>query len=116
MPVVTKDIVPGLVATGASARLAEEVAPRFKVGDRVHARNINPANHTRLPRYVRGKVGTIETDNGVFIFPDTAAHGRGETPQHVYCVSFSAQDLWGPAASPKDKLNISMWDDYLDLA
>ena len=31
------------------------VAPQFQVGQRVRARNINPAGHTRLPRYARGK-------------------------------------------------------------
>src|SRR5262249_15465922 len=31
------------------------IAPLFHVGDRVRARNINPAGHTRLPRYARGK-------------------------------------------------------------
>jgi nitrile hydratase subunit beta len=32
---------------------------RFKVGDPVKTRNINPPTHTRLPRYARGKLGTI---------------------------------------------------------
>src|ERR1700733_5545427 len=36
--------------------------PRFRQGDRVVARNINPTGHTRLPRYVRGKRGVIERD------------------------------------------------------
>ena len=30
---LTPDIVPVVVATGASARVAEPVAPRFRVGD-----------------------------------------------------------------------------------
>src|SRR5258708_25623104 len=33
------------------------IAPaKFKAGDRVRARNIHPATHTRLPRYVRGQL------------------------------------------------------------
>jgi len=36
---------------------------RFHAGQRV--RNINPPSHTRLPRYARGKVGTIERDAGI---------------------------------------------------
>jgi len=35
-------------------------AAAFKPGDKVRAKNINPPTHTRLPRYVRGRVGTIE--------------------------------------------------------
>ena len=38
---------------------------RFQVGQRVRARNMNPVGHTRLPRYVRGKTGSIVRDGGV---------------------------------------------------
>lgn len=116
MPVVTKDIVPAMVATGASARVAHDVAPLFKVGDRVRAKNVNPTRHTRLPRYVRGHVGTIIIDHGVFGFPDTMAHHEGEKPQHAYAVRFRATDLWGPSASPRDSVTIDLFDDYLEPA
>ena len=51
---------------------------RFKEGQKVMARNINPRTHTRLPRYVRGKVGTVLKNLGSFAFPDTRAHGLGD--------------------------------------
>ena len=91
------------MANGAS-RPAEiaPVAPTFRVGQRVRARNINPAGHTRLPRYARGKAGTVERDHGVFVFPDTNAHFLGEKPQHVYSVRFAARELWGEQAAPHD--------------
>jgi hypothetical protein len=85
-------------------------------GQRVRARNINPIGHTRLPRYARGKEGTIDRDHGVFIFPDTNAHFLGEKPQHVYSVRFAARELWGEQASPRDSVYIDMWDDYLEPA
>lgn len=116
MPVLTKDIVPGLVATGASARVAHEVPATFKAGDVIRAKNINPKTHTRLPRYIRGKVGVVEFDHGVFVTPETAAHGQGENPQHVYNVSFKATELWGSDASPKDSLRIDLWDDHMERA
>ena len=87
---LTPDIVPTLTATGASARVAAHVAPRFRVGDRVRVRNHNPVTHTRLPGYLRGKLGIVEQDHGVFAFPDTHAHGLGEKPQHCYSVRFTA--------------------------
>jgi nitrile hydratase beta subunit len=99
-----------------SARRDVAVSPRFKVGERVRARNLNPANHTRLPRYARGKAGTVERDHGVFLFPDTNAHFLGEKPQHVYSVRFSARELWGDAGMPQDAVYIDMWDDYLESA
>ena len=49
-PVLTQDIVALVVSTGASARVSHDIAPRFKAGDRVRAKNINPTTHTRLPR------------------------------------------------------------------
>jgi nitrile hydratase len=114
MPSLTKDMVPGLVATGGSCRVDVDVPPRFGPGDQIIARNLHPAHHTRLPRYVRGKRGVVERDHGVFVFPDSSAHGQGEKPQHVYSVKFSARELWGPDASPRDHLYIDLWDDYMD--
>ncbi len=90
------------------------VRPTFKVGQRVRARNINPTGHTRLPRYARGKTGTIVRDHGVYLFPDTNAHFAGEKRQHVYSVRFAARELWGEGASPRDFVHLDMWDDYLE--
>ncbi|WP_027349525.1 nitrile hydratase subunit beta [Halotalea alkalilenta] len=113
-PVLTLDMVPLVVQTGASARVDHAVAARFAVGDQIRAKNFNPTTHTRLPRYVRGKVGRIEADHGVFATPDTMAHGQGEQPQHVYSVSFTALELWGEARA--DKVYIDLWDSYLEEA
>ena len=82
----------------------------------MRARNINPIGHTRLPRYARGKTGVVERDHGVYGFPDTNAHFQGEKRQHVYSVRFTARELWGDAASPRDSVHIDMWDDYLERA
>ena len=92
------------------------IAPLFQVGQRVRARNINPTGHTRLPRYARGKIGQIDRDHGVYVFPDTNAQYLGEKRQHVYSVRFVARELWGEIASPRDAVYIDMWDDYLERA
>ena len=42
----------------------------FRVGDRVRARTVHKAGHTRLPRYVRGRLGKIVADNGNHHLPD----------------------------------------------
>jgi nitrile hydratase len=105
-----------LLAAGRVARRDAAATPRFQVGQRVRTRNINPTDHTRLPRYARGKLGTVERDHGVFVFPDTNAHFLGEKPQHVYSVRFSARELWGEQAKPQDALYIDLWDDYLEPA
>ena len=116
MPVLTRDAVESVSTGGASCRVDADVAPKFKPGDKVVVRNINPVGHTRLPRYVRGKRGVVDRDHGVFILPDSNAHGGGESPQHVYSVRFEAKEVWGGGASARGKLYIDLWDDYLDPA
>jgi nitrile hydratase beta subunit len=111
---VAADAVPGMVDRRGSARRDAAVAPRFKAGQRVRARNVHPEGHTRLPRYVRAKSGVVVLDRGVFLFPDTNAHLRGEKPQHLYSVRFAARELWGEQASRRDSVHLDMWDDYLE--
>ena len=113
-PAMTADEVPGFVARGSPASRAATRAPRFQPGQPVRARNLNPAGHTRLPRYVRGKSGRIDRVHGVFIFPDTHAHFLGESPQHVYSVRFEARELWGDAAPARDAVYVDLWEDYLE--
>lgn len=99
---------------GGPASREVAVSPRFRPGQQVRALNIHPIGHTRLPRYARGKQGTIDRDHGVYVFPDTNAHFLGEKPQHVYSVRFSARELWGEKAPARDSVYIDLWDDYLE--
>ena len=88
--------------------------PRFNVGEKVRARNLNSHGHTRLPRYVRGRAGIIDRIYGTHAFPDTAAHDQGESPQPLYNVCFTAKELWGPVQPRQDNLHIDLWEDYLE--
>ena len=97
-----------------AARLDADVAPRFRAGEPVVTRNLHPVGHTRLPRYARGRRGTIERDHGVFIFADTHAMSRDRKPQHCYSVRFGARELWGPEAAARDSVFVDLWDDHLD--
>jgi len=115
-PALTATMSSGFLSRGIPSSNDPKVRPLFKVGQRVRARNINPSGHTRLPRYARGKTGTIMIDHGVYSFPDTSAHFLGEKRQHVYSVRFTARELWGESASPRHFVHIDMWDDYLERA
>ncbi|HEV3334142.1 MAG TPA: nitrile hydratase subunit beta [Bryobacteraceae bacterium] len=115
-PALTPALVNDALGRVGSARRDVTVAPLFEVDQQVRARNINPTGHTRLPRYARGKVGTIVRDHGVFVFPDTNARFEGEKPQHVYSVRFTARELWGEQASSRDAVYLDLWDDYLERA
>lgn len=115
-PLTPDKVVPAVLSTRIHAQRDVPMSPRFQVGQQVRARNINPVGHTRLPRYARGKLGKIDRDHGVFVFPDTNAYFLGEKPQHVYSVRFSARELWGEQAAPRDSVYVDMWDDYLEPA
>lgn len=114
--VLTKDIVPYALSKGTPTRVDEPIEPKFQVGQQVRTKTIQPLGHTRLVRYARGRLATVEADLGVFTFPDTMAHGSIPTPQHVYSVSFTAQELWGPNADPRNTLRLGLWEDYLEDA
>ena len=109
------DKVERIMVRGRFERQAAAPA-KFKVGDRVRAKNMHPATHTRLPRYVRGHVGVIERDHGCHVFPDTAAMERGEHPQWLYTVAFDGTELWGADTDPTLKISIDAFEPYLELA
>jgi nitrile hydratase beta subunit len=90
--------------------------PAFQPGDRVRARQMNPTGHTRLPRYARGHVGVVESWHRAHVLPDSNAHGLGEDPRHLYTVAFTARELWGPDASPRDSVRLDLWEPYLERA
>ena len=87
---------------------------RFKIGDRVRAKNIHPKTHTRLPRYARAHVGVVERLHGAHVFPDSVVAGKGEDPQWLYTVRFDAQELWGAEADPTVKVSIEAFEPYLE--
>lgn len=103
-----------LLRDGLSCRAESDSPAKFKAGDRVRARVIHPKTYTRLPRYVRGKIGTITKDHGIYVFPDTVGQRLDTKPQRVYSVCFAAQDLWGADAPTNDSLSIDLFDDHLE--
>ena len=114
----------GLLGSGPLPPLPEEPprgalrevdpAPRFGVGEPVRVRDLHPAGHTRLPRYVRGRRGTVALVHPAFVLPDTNAHRRGEHAQHVYAVRFAARDLWGAGADARATMHVDLFEDYLE--
>lgn len=111
------DTMVDLARTGAPARREIDRPPAFAAGDRVRVSATVPLTHTRKPGYVRGMVGEIVLSHGAFVFPDSAATGRGEAPEHVYGVLFSAEDLYGQGiATPRTTNVIDLWESYLSRA
>ena len=111
--------LPAVVAAGMtrSSFFRQQQAPaRFKPGDRVRTVNINPQTHTRLPRYARDKVGTVERIHGCHAYPDSVATERGDDPQWLYTVVFDGREIWGPDADPTLKISIDAFEPYLEPA
>ncbi|CAN5328245.1 nitrile hydratase subunit beta [soil metagenome] len=115
-PVFAAAEVPGALARGWPTGRPSLHPARFAVGDRVRTKNMHPATHTRLPRYVRGHIGRIERVHGAHVFPDTNALGEGETPQWLYTMRFAARELWGEGADPAVSVSVDAWEPYLESA
>jgi nitrile hydratase len=113
--VLTADMVPAALATGGPTARPVTDPPRFAIGDRVRTRAMAPATHTRLPRYARGRIGTIVRHHGGHVFPDTNAHGGGEAPAHLYTVRFAAAELWGPDTTAAAVM-VDCFEPYLEPA
>jgi nitrile hydratase len=113
--VLQAERVADTLARGSSTLRSIPGHARFAAGDRVRTRNLNPATHTRLPRYCRDKVGTVVRLHGAHVLPDANALGAGEAPQWLYTVSFAARAVFGDGTSA-DALCVDCWESYLDAA
>ena len=105
-----------LVMQGKPPQRRVDAQPVFEPGKMVRGRNMHPATHTRIPRYVRGHVGTVIAWRGAHVFPDTNALGVGEHPCHLYSVKFAANELWGETAHARDSVTLDLWEPYLEPA
>src|ERR1700745_437112 len=98
MPALPKDMVAIAIKTGASTRAQVTTAPRYKAGDKIVARNINPPTHTRLPRYIRGKHGVVQHNHGGVRLP------RNPAAPHAVAAIHSRQARRGAAQSRRLRL------------
>lgn len=83
----------------------------LSVGDRVVVTRHDVAVHTRAPRYVRGRIGTVMEAHGEHPLPDAVV--AGERPPRrgtVWAVEFAAADLFGAGAHT---VVADLWEQYL---
>lgn len=92
-----------------------DAPPAYRVGDTVLTRRSGASGHTRLPQYARGRRGTIHAHHGAHVFPDMSARGVEEA-QHLYSVTFEAEELWPEALGRRDKVFLDLWESYLEPA
>jgi len=89
--------------------------PAFSVGQKVRTKMSIAAFHTRLPAYVRGRVGVIEDHHGSQPLADASARGVIK-PEPLYTVAFEAADLWPEAQASQDRVFVDAWESYLEPA
>src|SRR5262249_25923855 len=87
--------------------------PAFAAGDWVRAKSHGVSGHTRLPAYVRGRRGRIETLHGAHVLPDANALGE-KRAQPLYTVGFDATELWPEAKGRRDRVLLDLWESYLE--
>lgn len=98
--------VPRLAEAGRSSN-----AHRYAVGDSVRVREWHPLGHTRAPRYVQGKRGTVARLDGVFSLPDVEYHCDERRMEPTYSVRIDAVALWGTTGDP---VHVDLWESYLE--
>lgn len=99
---------------GDSPERDANVSPAFAPGDVVVVRDVHPVEHTRLPGYLRGKVGVIDQvyAKPYAYFFSTGPDGIGPA-MPVYSVRFSPEELWGTMSEPNSWLYADLFEAYL---
>ena len=94
--------------------LTERTEPRYAVGDDVRVREWHPPGHTRAPRYVQGRRGTVARVDGAFNIDDIEAHGGGSVTDPLYSVRFTSRELWGEAGADGEVMHVDLFERYLE--
>ena len=116
--VLTRDTVDAALKAGSPTERPIDQPALFKIGQKVRALNMHPQGHTRLPRYVRGHVGTIVSLHGGHVFPDQ--HTLRALPpfnvevEWLYTVVFEGPTLWGAQSDPNVEVSVDAWESYLE--
>jgi len=94
--------------------LTPRTTPRYAVGDQVRVREWHPQGHTRAPRYVQGRRGTVIRVDGAFDIDDVAAHSDMGVADPLYSVRFTSRELWGEAGADGEVMHVDLFQRYLE--
>lgn len=105
--------VESLLAAGAPVNRPVNTKPVFNIGDQVRVANQHKPSHTRLPNYIRGRVGVVARIHGAHVYPDSNALTKEEEPQWLYNVCFESTELWGSERANNGQVHVDCWESYL---
>jgi len=84
----------------------------FVVGQKVRVKNEFVPGHTRMPAYIRNKVGTVVGISPAYPYPDASGHGDTRFTEPTYDVRFAAEELWPDGCEPAD-VHVGVFQSYL---
>jgi nitrile hydratase beta subunit len=89
--------------------------PKFEVGSTVRIANPRTDAHSRLPGYLRGRVGTVErVFEGDYAYFCHTGDGIGD-PMPIYIVEFDPVEIWGGRAEDGPlSLYAELFEAYLE--
>ena len=97
--------------------LADGEGAIFRAGDKIRISNRSPIGHYRVPVYLRGKTGTVES----VIKPkaiDNEQEGYGQNAGkklHYYRIAVPLTEIWPHyVGSPRDGLRIEVFETWLE--
>lgn len=103
-----------LAAPPSKGEPARPQEMRFKPGDTVVVRDGHFRGHTRMPKYVRGKTGTIlHRSAHSFPYASSAGHGEEAKMEPTYHVCFNSKDLWSDTPE-NTSVVVDLWESYLE--
>ena len=91
--------------------------PVYRVGDNIRISVRYPVGHYRVPRYIRGKLGSVEAIiEPAAINNEEEGFGRNAGLKgHYYRVAISLTELWpGYTGSTRDGLRIEVFETWLE--
>jgi nitrile hydratase len=89
--------------------------PRFSAGEKVFVKDVPTVEHTRLPGYLRNRIGVVDTVYpGTYTYlTSTGPDGIGEA-MPVYCVRFDAEAIWEGNTEKNVTIYADLYEAYLD--
>lgn len=89
----------------------------FKSGDRIRILNRSPIGHYRVPIYLRGKAGKVDTViEPTAVDNEEEGYGRNAGSRlHYYRVAVPMTEIWPEyIGSPRDGLYIEVFETWLE--
>jgi nitrile hydratase beta subunit len=100
---------------GDSPKRNGSVISKFAKGDKVYVKNVPTVEHTRLPGYLRERIGVVDTlYPGTYTYlTSTGPDGIGDA-MPVYCVRFEPDEIWKGNTEKKVAIYADLYEAYLE--